>query len=342
MYLAWERHTTGARFFIRASFYSEATCTFSYRNIFDLGMRPSDFIEEYDNGSVVFDEALITSLKNEGEKNPDSLLEEMLFSFFSSDAQAFHLKHPARKNITISPLSAEEKTKIDSQLHIFDLRRLYYLRYSAVDQRHLHKMHKKLCRPLLDTCRDEKEFYFRDQELRLPPRELKTYVFAIFDLQRHFTQSFAAHMPQGLPENEIEELFITEICSLNKHEEFFGDPQTVETLHRHLQRYVVMFFDFFFPEMSYERDFIHQFMGGHRRFTWPVTSQKIDESEYAELFGLSKQKLVNLTKSELTRLYRKRAKTLHPDQGGEHSQFILLTEAYNLLLYQLRSRGGAK
>lgn len=337
MYLAWERHNTIPRYSIRISYYSEDCDSFSYREVFNLGPSPADLIEEYDNGSVVFDAALIQAVEQAGEKNADSMLEEMLFPFFSPDAQAFHLKHPARKNIRVSPLSNEEKEKIDRQLHIFDLRRLYYLRYSAIDQRHLHKMHKKLCRPLLDTCRDEKEFYFISQESRLPPREFKTYVFAIFDLQKHFTQSFAAHMPQGLPEHEIEEMFVEEICTLNSDPKFFTANQDLTSLHRHLQRYVVMFFDFFFPEMSYERDFAHQFMGGHRRFRWPG-NQKIKATEYVELFGIAKDKLIKLTQKELTKLYRTRAKLLHPDQGGEHSQFILLTEAYNQLLYRIKGR----
>ncbi len=338
MYLAWERHNTIPHYSIRASYYSEQLDDFIYKEIFDLGDRPADFIDEYDNGSVVFDEELLLAVELAGEKNAYSLLEEMLFPFFSREARAFHLKYPSRKKITVTPLSAEEKEKIDQQLHIFDLRRLYYLRYSAVDQRHLHKMHKKLCRPLIDTCRDEKEFYFIAQESQLPIRELKTYVFAIFDLQKHFTQSFAAHMPQGLPENEIEEMFIEEICQLNRQKEFFKVHKDRSSLHRHLQRYVVMFFDFFFPEMSYERDFIHQFTNSHRRFRWPDSKQKIEPEEYVELFGLTKEKLYKLSKSELTRLYRKRAKTLHPDQGGEHGRFILLTEAYNQLIYRLRGR----
>lgn len=337
MYLAWERHNGIARYSIRASHYSNSRGNFIYKEIFNLGIRPADFIEEYENGIVVFSESLIAAVEDAGEKNSDSMLEEMLFPFFSPDAQAFHIKHPTRKNITVTPLSEEEKEKIDQQLHTFDLRRLYYLRYSAVDQRHLHKMHKKLCRPLIDTCRDEKEFFFISQESRLPARELKTYVFAIFDLQKHFTQSFAAHMPQGLPEHEIEEMFIDEICCLNRDQFFFGTGQDYASLHRHLQRYVIMFFDFFFPEMSYERDFAHQFMGSRRQFRWP-SSQKFEETEYVELFGMKKEKLVTLSKSELTRLYRTRAKTLHPDQGGEHSRFILLTEAYNQLMYRIKGR----
>lgn len=338
MYLAWERHKMKTRFVIRESFYSPRLNKFIYREIFNLGNHPADFIDEYENGAVVFDESLLTAVEEAGEPRSDSLLEEMLFQFFSPDIQAFHLRHPSRKHFTVSPLSFEEKEKIDQQLHLFDLRRLYYLRYRAVDQRHLHKMHKKLCRPLLDTCRDEKEFYFIRQESQLPARELKTYVFAIFDLQKHFSQSFAAHMPQGLPEAEVEELFIEEICRLNRQKDFFPSHRDRHSLHRHLQRYVVMFFDFFFPEMSYERDFARQFMGGRRQFRWPARNQKIEETEYVELFGSTKAKLVKLSQSELTRLYRKRAKTLHPDQGGEHSQFILLTEAYNQLLSRIRGR----
>jgi DnaJ-class molecular chaperone len=39
-----------------------------------------------------------------------------------------------------------------------------------------------------------------------------------------------------------------------------------------------------------------------------------------------------MTKRGLTRLYRRMAKKLHPDKGGEHEKFIQLSEAYQELL----------
>jgi DnaJ-class molecular chaperone len=39
-----------------------------------------------------------------------------------------------------------------------------------------------------------------------------------------------------------------------------------------------------------------------------------------------------MNKKDLTRLFRQRAKELHPDQGGNHERFIELSGAYASLL----------
>jgi DnaJ-class molecular chaperone len=39
-----------------------------------------------------------------------------------------------------------------------------------------------------------------------------------------------------------------------------------------------------------------------------------------------------MSRHELTKLYRKKAKEMHPDKGGGHDSFIKLTAAYNEFL----------
>jgi curved DNA-binding protein CbpA len=43
-----------------------------------------------------------------------------------------------------------------------------------------------------------------------------------------------------------------------------------------------------------------------------------------------------MSKKELTRLYRKKAKDLHPDTGGDHQTFVELSEAYEKLLLKVK------
>jgi DnaJ-class molecular chaperone len=54
--------------------------------------------------------------------------------------------------------------------------------------------------------------------------------------------------------------------------------------------------------------------------------------EVTTVFGVSQSKLSAMSRSALTRLYRKKAQQMHPDKGGDHEQFIELTTAYNELL----------
>jgi DnaJ-class molecular chaperone len=49
------------------------------------------------------------------------------------------------------------------------------------------------------------------------------------------------------------------------------------------------------------------------------------------IFGKSEETLMKMSRRELSRLYRRRARDLHPDQGGKAPQFIKLTEAYKSL-----------
>ena len=59
------------------------------------------------------------------------------------------------------------------------------------------------------------------------------------------------------------------------------------------------------------------------------------EGFYAEagaLFGVSSRELKGMDKREIRRLYRKKARELHPDQGGSHERFIDHARLYEELL----------
>jgi hypothetical protein len=71
-------------------------------------------------------------------------------------------------------------------------------------------------------------------------------------------------------------------------------------------------------------------MDRHRTFRWPE-QQGRSEAEKSAVFGRTMAELRRLSKRELARLFRKRAKELHPDSGGEHERFILLAETYEEL-----------
>ncbi len=336
MYLAYRTYYQKRAYSLKESIYSKESNTYISKTLFDLGTTPQSHINEEEPGYFTFSDSLVEAVQPHAKKNYHILLEELLFDFFSPETKKFLLKYPSRKKITISPLSQEEKVKIQNEIDLFDLRRLYFLRYGAIDQRHLHKLHKKCCRPLLSKSRDEKEYYFTKEEAVLQPLEKKSYVYAIFNLQQHFSQSFAAFMPAGLPETELEDYFLLELCKLNQQPGFFNEDLLPNVLHHHLQRYVIMFFDSLFQTDSFASHFINRFIRDHRTFVWPETSPGIDDQTIFKLFGKNKSELQQLDKRELTSLYRKAAKKLHPDKGGDHELFIQLTEAYKQILENKR------
>ncbi len=230
------------------------------------------------------------------------------------------------------PLTVDEKKAIQTQIHIFDRRRLYYLRYGAVDQSRLTKLHEKCCRPLLGQSRDEREYSFMAEEKVLEPGSYFQYIFAIFNLQKHFEQSFAPWLPEALAMDELADLLTKFICTLQKDRTFWQTQTSEDFLHTHLTRYLWMFFDFSPHRRSFQRDFARTFMGNHRAFKWPEKKIEVPPEKIEEIFGLSHSHLTTLKKEELTRLYRKKAMELHPDKGGDAEHFIILTEVYTTLL----------
>ena len=84
-----------------------------------------------------------------------------------------------------------------------------------------------------------------EMERKLAPRECKAYVFVIFNLSRHFSQSFARSHPRMLDPAAVDEGFETDLCRLNGDADFWAgdDTFTPGTLHAYLRRYAIMFFD---------------------------------------------------------------------------------------------------
>ena len=55
-------------------------------------------------------------------------------------------------------------------------------------------------------------------------------------------------------------------------------------------------------------------------------------TEVVEIFGVTVEDLKTMNKNDLTKLFRQKAHELHPDKGGEHDDFVRLTEAYEQLV----------
>ncbi len=327
MYLAKLRTGYQLRQSFRVGEYS-----FDYRIVYELGPDPTKFFEIIEDRIVLFDYDLVQAVAIHTEEDEESVLERLLWNFLPKEIQQRLSLFQARKARQPGPLTADNLESIARQVHIFDRRRLYYLRYGAVDQSRLSRLHEKCCRPLLGQSRDEREYYFNEEERVIEPGHYLQYVYAIFNLQRYFHQSFAPWLPESLAFEEMADHFERELCRLNRDPRFWQKEAASNFLHHHLARYLIMFFDYRPAQRSFFEDFLRSFMAGHRSFRWPEKKSSRSPEKIMEVFSISKEELQKLTKQQLNRLYRKKAMQLHPDRGGDHDLFIELTEIYNELL----------
>lgn len=328
MYLARFQTQCGIIYQLRTSYRKGEF--FHHQTVFDFGLTPEVFFE-IQNRTVIFSSALLKAVSAHSSTDPDLILEELLFEFFPAHIQHHFNDFKTHKEYKFGPLSKAEKEAIKRQIHLFDRKRLYYLRYGAVDQSRLTNLHEKCCRPLLGMSRDEKEFYFRDEEKALEPGMYMQYVYSIFNLQKYFNQSFAPWMPEALQLDEIADHFVEEICKLNDDQSFWQTDTSNKTLHQHLVRYLIMFFDYAAAPRSFFDDFTRSFQDQFRSFKWPEKKATSTPDEITEIFGVAHEKLKKMSKEELNKTYRKKAMQLHPDQGGSDELFIKLTNAYEQL-----------
>ncbi len=341
MYLATFKHGTSVRFQIRQSYHDPESRSFVHRLVFDLGENPADYLEYMGDAVVFFSSELEHAIRQHSSADPDLLLEKLLWDFLPFEMRE-RLSRFDRGDRTIpKPLDDSDRNEIRKQIHIFDRRRIYYLYYGAIDQSKLFLMRETVFRPLLGQSRDEREFHFAELEKTLAPGEYRNYLYAIFNLQRHFTASFAPFLPEALPEEEIADYFIEDICTLNSSASFWKKKPQHPSLHSHLVRYLLMFFDFAPRNRTFADEFIRQFMNSHRTFRWPERTQKVSEERISEIFGNTLTELKAMSRKELSRLYRRKAMEHHPDQGGDHDRFVELTEVYSSLLREkLPERDG--
>ncbi len=332
MYLARTVANSIYQYSIRQSFMDEKSNNYTYRTLFDLGTNPSSFVHLIDEEFCFFSSELEKKLSQFTEKDPSYLLEKLLWDFIPFEARQRLSYFRGREKRSIRPFTSEDKKQVGQHVDIFDKRRLCYIRHGGVDHTRIQRMPLKFYRPLLGRCRDEKEFFFTRQERDLKPTEYKSYIFNIFNLQQFFSHSYSSFMPEALDQKEIADHFIDCLCALNNNQTFWRSNPVSTSLNQHLIRYVIMFFDYDFKEGSKENDYVRQFMNNHRRFRWPDHKKKIHDDQTQALFGSTILELKKLNRTDFIRLFRKKAKELHPDKGGDHDQFVLLVEIYNRLL----------
>lgn len=328
MYLAKIRKHRQTTYFLRETILEKEDAEF--QEICSLGPKPGAWID-YPGGNAwhVCPELVHRIALKARQFNPD-LLEDLFWPFVRSDIRQATAHFRERdKTFAYQRMTRKEKESVARSTHAFDKRRSHFLKFGNMDQGPLVNMPPALFRKLKDKCRDEIEQGFMQQESRLSHRELKSYVYTIFDLQRFFKGFLAKKMPHALDQNKVDTFFIQELCDLNTR--LFR--QSVH-LHDYLIRYVVMFFDHPYGESvlleEMEQDFRFR-----SRFFYQPPKPAVSRSRAREIFNLTVTEFKAMDKRSLTRQFRKLARKHHPDKGGNHDKFVELSEAYQALLKKI-------
>ncbi|MFP4030466.1 MAG: J domain-containing protein [Desulfococcaceae bacterium] len=327
MYLARKRIRGINHYFIRESYRDGERMR--HRELMALGPDPTQFLEYPGGNAFYVDEAVEETLREKGTRPVGDELEDLFWPFVDPEVRHAqeHFRHRTRRRSR----PAREKLR-GEDFHLFDRRRVHFLRYGQMDQGNIGRVSPRLYRALADKSRDEIEQYFMREERVLRPHELKTYLFVAFDLQRHFGQAFAKTMPQALDQSEVDETFLGEVCRLHADAEFWGGMGLREVLHRYLIRYVALFFDHEYGRSGYLQDILNDWINQHRAWNPPRSRSKVGVSEASAVFDVPESELRSMSRAELTRMYRKKAMKHHPDQGGDPAAFIRLAEAYQALV----------
>ena len=328
MYLA-RKHIKGRlHYFIRES-YLHNGCLRS-RNLFELGTDPTRFIRYPGGNAYYIDEVVEESLAAFGSTPTGDQLDDIFWAFLDPDVR-IKLEPFRRREFRARQAKRPPVDASDDSRHIFDRRRLIFLKTGQKNLSRIDAVPAKMFKILGNKSRDELEQQFIEMERRLRAREVKTYVYAVFNLQDFFTESYAKSVPDFLDQSQVDAHFISEICKLNEDAEFWVGADPFGGLNEYLIRYAIMFFDFDYEPRSFMDEYIRGFMNNRRNYRPPVPQPTVSMETVCRIFGKSEEILMKMSRRELARLYRRRARDLHPDQGGQAPQFIKLTEAYKSL-----------
>ncbi|MEJ5299642.1 MAG: J domain-containing protein [Thermodesulforhabdaceae bacterium] len=325
-------------YIIRESYWDGRNWT--HRDLFDLGSDPGSYIHYVGGTGFYFDELLEEELEKAGVNFSSEDLEALFFPFLDPHIRriimSFQHGFKIHRISPDIPHSDEELLVKQQQLHSFDKRRMHFLRCGRVDIGKLDNRPWKFLNILIDKCRDERETIIDEMERHLKPKEIKSYVYTAFNLQNYFEDSIIKNHPFALNQDRVDEAFLDAICALNRDSDFFrGVPDhDSANLHPYLRKYLVMYFDSIFEPLFNWEEFIRGIFGAKEQSAYRRWMQRstVSVSEACSHLGIDSERWKELSIKEITRIYRRKAKVLHPDAGGDHDAFIKLTEAYRALV----------
>lgn len=332
MYLAKQIKDGKNQYFIRES-YRDGT-RWKSRDLVDLGEDPGRWVHTPARTAYYIDETIEDHLREQGIQASQEDLEGIFWPFLDPAVRRIIRNYaPRRSERGGRRLPRSELARVQKHLHIFDKRRLYFLRYGSAELREMSSRPMRVYNRLLEKSRDEIEQMIERMEPTLRQAERRAYTYFIFDLQRFFSSPLAGRYPQAMDPDRMDEAFLEEVCRLQADPVLFPEDEGTAGLDPVLVRYVIMYFDNEFQVPNAEWDYIQDFMRRHRSHRRPVRRRpRLGVEEACKTLDIDPALVPRFSLKQLAQQYRKKALECHPDSGGSHEQFIRLTRAYKDLL----------
>ena len=131
MYLARDKRGARTRYSLRESVFDGERLTF--RELYDLGGDPAGVIVYPGGNSFYFHESLTRVLDRMGVVWADSDLERIFLPFLRPDVRRIVVQMTRLGRRKRLSLSREAMQRKQADIHPFDRRRLYYLRFGRMD-----------------------------------------------------------------------------------------------------------------------------------------------------------------------------------------------------------------
>jgi len=323
LYLARKRIGKEIHYFIRESYFADGL--WRSRDLFALGPDPGRYIIYPGGNSFYIDQVIEEALAEKGVHTDQMELEELFLPFVDPYIRRLieDFTHDFRPKKRLPP---REQLRLQKDYHLFDCRRLLFLKFGGTNIDPLLKRPLSFLNVLRNKSRDEIEQYIMTAENDLRPRETLAYIYASFGLVHRFRNRLTRFIPEAQIMEQLDEYFLEELCLLAEDETWRMGLDKDTVLRDYLSRYVIMYFD----RLESQRRFFEEHQARQARERYLAARNVV--SRAAATFGVSEEELMRMGREEIGRLFRRRAKELHPDQGGDHEAFIRLHKLFEELM----------
>ncbi len=323
MYLARKKIGPEVHYFIRESYFEDGL--WRSRDLFFLGPHPEKYIVYPGGNSFYIDQQVEEGLAAQGIQTDQMELEKLFMPFVDPYIRRLieDFSHDFRPQKRLAP---REQLRLQAGFHLFDKRRLLFLRFGGTNIDPLLKRPLSFLNVLRNKSRDEIEQYIMEAETRLRPRETLAYIYTSFGLAQRFRHRITRHLPEAQIMEELDRYFLEEFCALLQDQDWRMGLDEDTVLQDYLSRYIIMYFD----RLENQRSFFEEHQARMMRQRYHAARSAVARA--AAIFGVTEEELLRMGKEEITSLFRRRAREMHPDQGGDHESFIRLRKLFEELM----------
>ncbi|WP_456431054.1 hypothetical protein [Thermosulfuriphilus sp.] len=326
VYIARKRVGSKTYYFIRQSYQDNACGLWRSRDLFALGQDPSRFIIYPGGHGFYLDETIEERLAAQGVKTDQIELEELFFPFLKPEIKRV-IQDFARYSAPRSRrLPRGEQLTRQSSYHIFDRRRLVFLKFGQVNVDSLLKRPLVFLNVLAEKSRDEIEQMIETDEAILKPKEILAYIYASFGLSDYFAPRLTRFVPEAQGQEDMDRIFEEAFCRLANDEAYRMGLGREEVLRDYLSRYRIMYYDLGYRLRRQWVSFQRAQEEARRRHLAPEFRQA------CRRIGLREEEALRMDKAALLKYFRRLAKKHHPDRGGQHEEFIAIKKAVEFIL----------